>query len=65
MSDSPKKWIGPEPANCQICGTKFDKGDKFVDGRLRDASWAVLCSWCHRNYGVGLGTGKGQEFLHS
>lgn len=46
---------------CDICKTPIK--DEFVDGRVQGiSSWALLCLVCHREHGVGLGTGRGQRY---
>jgi hypothetical protein len=45
---------------CDICGTP--KPQKIIDGVVRGRSWALMCPDCHKLFGVGLGTGKGQLF---
>lgn len=32
-----------------------------IDGKTVFGQWAFMCDACHPNYGVGLGTGKGQR----
>lgn len=62
-------WAGRPPRCCDICKTLFGGGhhDKdheiFVDGRMRDGRWAIMCLTCHIKVGVGLGIGKGQMYL--
>lgn len=59
MSDV-KRWIGSVPANCDICHEPISK--TFIDGRTVYGPWAYMCSVCHSQVGVGLGTGKGQKY---
>lgn len=54
-----KKWHGAAEC-CQICGQKFE--DFFIDGRTVRGYWALMCLPCHLDFGVGLGTGKGQKY---
>jgi len=35
----------------------------LVDGRTHHGPWAVMCEDCHKSFGVGLGTGRGQLYL--
>ena len=56
-----KYWCGDPPDKCDIDGVRITK--TFVDGRTRAyASWAIMCPLCFEAYGVGLGTGNGQEY---
>lgn len=55
-----KRWVGPAPTNCDICHESIDK--TFIDGRTVYGPWANMCSACHSQVGVGLGTGKGQKY---
>lgn len=51
----------PNTTICQLCGKKL--GLEFVDGRTKmDSRWAIMCVPCHRTYGLGLGTGYGQQY---
>lgn len=54
-------WSG-DPEVCDICKAPIlDTG--FVDGRTRFGPWALMCHNCHEVHGVGLGTGKGQDYM--
>lgn len=44
---------------CDICGTV---PQKIVDGKTRQGPWGMMCRPCHKIYGVGLGTGRGQLY---
>jgi hypothetical protein len=55
-----KKWCSPTPDRCDICLQPID--NDFVDGRLARGPWATLCLACHATQGVGLGTGRGQQY---
>lgn len=46
---------------CNICKETL-VGKPFVDGKTMMGPWADMCLKCHRFYGVGLGTGKGQKY---
>jgi len=53
-------WEGNPITDCEICGgaiTIF-----FVDGKTKSGPWGVMCLGCHKIHGVGLGTGKGQQY---
>lgn len=58
--DDEKYWVGSNPVNCQLCNTPIV--DTFVDGKTTKGPWALLCSDCHAEYDVGIGTGKGQRY---
>lgn len=53
-------WVGKPPEICEVCGTKIYTC--FIDGRLDDGRWAVMCLECWFNFGVGLGVGEGQKY---
>lgn len=54
-------WISPPPKQCDLCRAAIRT--VFVDGRMhRATTWAIMCIDCHAVHGVGLGTGKGQEY---
>jgi hypothetical protein len=54
------KWLGPPPKECDLCHNPIT--DKFVDGRTVFSTWANMCLKCHKEKGVGLGTGYGQYY---
>jgi len=65
-AEKPKEvcWMSEVPTHCQICPTELPK--LFIDGKTVHGPWAILCKDCHMKIGVGLGTGKGQQYeLHS
>lgn len=53
-------WKGTYPNRCELNGETIK--DEFVDGALRNGVWGILCPECHKNFGVGLGTGRGQRY---
>jgi hypothetical protein len=60
-----KYFLGPPPECCDSCGTKIT--DSFIDGQMKSTGptnyiWAYMCKECHKEYGIGLGSGKGQQF---
>jgi hypothetical protein len=56
----PVRWLSPREA-CDLC--HIDISDKpFVDGKLVGGPWALMCEACHRQFGIGLGTGRGQRY---
>lgn len=56
----PRYWMGTAPCNCDICTLTLRS--VFVDGATRQGPWANMCMSCHRIYGHGLGTGRGQQY---
>ncbi len=54
------RWLGTPPTNCDLCRVKLS--GKFVDGRTAFGPWAIMCSGCHRDQKIGLGTGRGQAY---
>lgn len=54
-----KKWYGT--TKCDLCKKECDP--YLYDGATVLGPWAVMCEECFNKYGVGLGTGKGQEYL--
>lgn len=55
MSDKVKVKRIP---NCDICGEKA----RF-DAKTKNGPWGYLCAECFSTYGIGLGTGLGQELV--
>lgn len=55
------EWEAPIPAMCDIGGEPIT--ETFIDGALQGGSWAILCLRCHGLYGVGLGSGRGQQYV--
>ena len=56
-----KKWIGLLPFECDVC--KCCLRDSFVDGKTVRGQWGILCTTCHDQLGIGLGTGRGQRYF--
>ena len=54
-----KKWYGD--LNCDICGKECEH--YLYDGVTKMGPWATMCRTCMSKFGIGLGTGKGQEYL--
>jgi len=54
------KWFGITPTHCDVCGDTLK--DSFIDGRTKTGFWAIMCEACHKEFGVGLGVGKGQKY---
>ena len=53
------KWTRPAPRVCDFCGGTF--GKHFYDGATGQG-WAIMCRSCHKDYGHGLGAGRGQKY---
>ena len=47
-----------EKPECQFCGK-----EGAYDGKTKMGPWAFMCKECHKKYGVGIGTGKGQRLV--
>lgn len=59
-----KKWMG-KVDKCDICEESLNwiqNKQWFVDGKLKQGPWALMCPRCFEMHGVGLGTGKGQKY---
>ena len=57
-----KKWLG-KADNCDLCKDSLTRFDVFYDARISGKNtWALMCKECFEWYGVGLGTGRGQEY---
>jgi len=54
-------WRGSPITSCQLCQQKINK--RFIDGKTKQGPWAIMCPACHTWRGVGLGAGKGQEYI--
>ena len=54
------KWLGSKPTTCDICHKPFT--DTMLDARTTSGRWGLLCPDCHKDYGVGIGIGRGQEY---
>ena len=56
-----KTWYGDPPQACDICGLEITT--EFIDGRTDfRGMWGCMCLDCHKQHGVGLGTGRGQKY---
>lgn len=56
-----KVWRG-DPGACGFCGDALIDYRNFVDGATVIGPWANMCPKCYRRNGVGLGTGRGQQY---
>ena len=54
-----KRWLSEVPERCQVCNEPID--NVFIDG-WAGGPWALMCPSCHKMYGVGVGTGRAQEY---
>ena len=62
MSETkPRYWMGDAPTVCDLNSSHAIK-DKFIDGATQMGAWANMCPTCHRDFGRGLGMGKGQQY---
>jgi hypothetical protein len=53
-------WTG-KPEKCNLCNTPITTN--FVDGKVAGySSWAIMCPECFRDFGIGLGMGRGQLY---
>ena len=57
MAES-KRWKGQ--TTCDLC--KREKPATLYDAKTHFGPWGTLCRDCFVSHGVGLGTGKGQEY---
>lgn len=46
---------------CDFCGAS---NRTMYDGKTKSGPWATMCETHFKRHGVGLGTGKGQQYLH-
>lgn len=53
------QWLGPK--ECDLCKRPC-KGYLYDGQTASYGSWATMCKQCFGYHGVGLGTGKGQEY---
>jgi hypothetical protein len=52
-----------EVPDCDFCKEDGLKTPARVDGKTRMGPWANMCEQHYLNYGIGLGTGKGQILI--
>ena len=60
MTLTKRYWHDDKPTECQVCHGKLI--DTFWDALTIVGGWGILCDVCHRKYGYGFGTGKGQQY---
>ena len=57
------RWLSRKPEKCDLCKTPLRPPEKFFyDFRTQMGPWGCGCEECFDQYGVGLGTGKGQKY---
>lgn len=56
----PKYWLGEPPDKCDIGSEPITT--EFVDGATTYGPWGFMCLKCHKSFGKGLGTGRGQKY---
>lgn len=54
------KWMSE--VKCDIHGPTCKMTPFFVDGKTTRGPWALMCPAAFREFGIGLGTGKGQKY---
>ena len=57
------QYISDPPETCDLCHAPI--ANVFIDAALRLQGrliWGNVCQSCHQQHGIGLGTGKGQEW---
>ena len=57
------RWLSEVPTTCEFCGTPIRS--KFYDARIKVQGGIICglaCPSCFIMDGIGLGTGKGQEY---
>lgn len=59
MEPKRKTWIGKTA--CDLCGQECVQ--MLIDGATKMGPWAVMCRYCHSNWGMRLGTGRGQLYV--
>lgn len=55
-------WVGSVPREDDF-GVII--GERFVDGKTVLGPWAIMSVQSFHTYGVGLGVGKGQLYVHN
>jgi hypothetical protein len=53
---------GHAPFPCQHALPSVQELEFLVDGKTKMGPWATMCQPCHKSFGIGLGTGKGQMY---
>lgn len=60
MTKREVQWLSEVPAKCEIMRRPIT--DTFVDGKIAGSGWALMHPDTHKEFGVGLGTDKGQKY---
>lgn len=55
-----KYWMGDIPEKDDF-GRPIE--DCFYDGKTRNGKWAIMNPESYIEYGIGLGTGQGQQYM--
>lgn len=53
-------WLSSTPSHCELCRTSID--DVFFEAHAQKTSYALLCTACFEEEGLGLGLGRGRKF---
>lgn len=61
-SETPMRPMKGAPVHCDLCPAVIPVGEVVVDGKTKQGPWGYMCQVCFPIHGVGLGTGKGQQF---
>jgi len=51
-----------DDAECDLCHRSLLRFPAFYDGATARGPWAWMCQRCFRQFGLGLGPGRGQEY---
>ena len=54
----------PVPKKCDLCHEPFTTESKIYDAKTTQGPWGFMCEKCFKDYGIGLGTGRGQCYTH-
>ncbi len=52
-----------ELPKCDFCKRNLVYQEAHYDGKTKMGSWAYMCGKHFRQYGIGLGLGRGQELV--
>lgn len=55
-------WVGEAPKRCDFNLEDLEPIGEFIDGATVQGPWAIMCPTCHKRWGRGAGTGRGQRF---
>lgn len=62
MTDKTTVYYVNPPERCDVCEDRFTDGN-MVDGKTTHGPWGNMCTDCFMKIGVGIGTGKGQQYV--